>query len=93
MTMLIEFDPTKNARNIRGRDLSFERAVEFDFDTALYTVDNRHDYGETRIRALGYLDQRLHALVFVETLQGIRIISFRKANPREVKRHESQTQT
>jgi uncharacterized DUF497 family protein len=91
--MLIEFDPAKNARNIRERDLSFEHAVEFDFDTAPYTVDNRRDYGETRIRALGYLDQRLHALVFVETLQGIRIISFRKANPREVKRYESQTQT
>jgi uncharacterized DUF497 family protein len=27
------------------------------------------------------------------TLQGIRIISFRKANPREVKHYESQTQT
>jgi len=91
--MFIEFDPAKNTRNIRERDLSFERAAEFEFDTALYMVDSRRDYGEIRIRALGYLDRRLHSLVFIETLQGIRIVSFRKANTREVKRYESQTQT
>ena len=86
--MRIEFDPDKNAWNIRQRDLS----GAFDFGTAIYAVDNRRDYGETRIRALGYLDNRLHALVFVEVAQGIRIISFRKANQREEAHYESQTQ-
>jgi uncharacterized DUF497 family protein len=73
------------------RILSFERAHEFDFEAAIYVVDNRRDYGEIRFRALGYLDQRLHALVFVEISGGIRIISFRKANRREVVLYESQT--
>ncbi|MFO1301210.1 MAG: BrnT family toxin [Burkholderiaceae bacterium] len=41
------------------------------------------NYGETRIRALGMLGGRLHALVFVETMKGIRVISFRRANARE----------
>ncbi len=89
--MRIEFDTDKNERNIRDRCLSFERAHEFDFEAAIYVVDNRLDYGEIRIRALGYLDQRLHALVFVEISGGIRIISFRKANRREVVLYESQT--
>lgn len=54
-------------------------------------LDERKDYGETRFRALGFVKQRLHALVFVETAQGIRVISFRKANKREVKQYESQS--
>ena len=37
--------------------------------------------------ALGYLAARLHVLVFSETEQGIRVISFRKANPREGVKH------
>ena len=90
--MDIGFDPAKNARNIALRGLSFERAAEFDFQTALFIVDGRRDYGEIRRRALGFLDDRLHALVFVETAEGIRVISFRKANKREVRWYEQETQ-
>jgi len=38
------------------------------------------------------LDGRLHVLVFKETETGIRVISFRKANPRERKFYD-QAQT
>lgn len=89
--MLIAFDQAKNERNIAKRGLSFEQVAEFDFETALFVADERRDYGETRIRALGMLNGRLHALVFVEIEGGIRVISFRKANDREVKLHEAQT--
>ena len=85
--MDIEYDPAKNAVNIRERALSFERARDFDFGSALITVDGRCDYGETRLVAIGYLSTRLHVLCFTETVTGIRVISFRKANPREVKRY------
>ena len=44
-----------------------------------------------RFRALGYLGVRLHALVFVGIPDGIRVISFRKANQREAILYESQT--
>lgn len=87
--MEITYDPAKNARNIQERGLSFDRAIDFDFHTALYRVDDRREYGETRIRAMGTLDGRLHALVFVEQDTGIRVISFRKANRREIQRYES----
>jgi len=86
--MEISFDPAKNERNIRERGLSFELVAEFDFQTAIVVVDGRRDYGETRLRALGILSGRLHALVFVETATGIRVISFRKANKREVRHYE-----
>ncbi len=85
--MHIEFDPAKDARNIRERGLSFEQVAEFDFETAAYLTDDRQDYGECRIVAVGYLDRRLHVLCFVETEDGIRVISFRKANLREAKKH------
>jgi uncharacterized protein len=88
----VTFDPVKNARNIRDRDLSFERAADFDFATAALAIDDRREYGEVRYVAVGYLDGRLHVLCFTETPSGIRVISFRKANSREIKRYEkSQT--
>ena len=85
--MRISYDPAKNERNIRRRDLSFESAAEFDFEGALFAVDERHDYGEMRYIAVGMLGVRLHVLCFAETVEGIRVISFRKANAREVKRY------
>ena len=87
MAVRISFDPAKNERNIRNRGLSFESAAEFDFEGALYAVDERHDYGETRYIAVGMLDIRLHVLCFAEAVEGIRVISLRKANAREVKRY------
>lgn len=85
--MRIAFDPRKNERNIRERGLSFEHSAQLDFSTALVTVDERKAYGEVRYVALGMLDGRLHVLCFTETADGIRVISFRKANSREVARH------
>jgi uncharacterized DUF497 family protein len=83
----VSYDPTKNERNIRQRGLSFEAAAELDFGSALVSVDERRDYGETRYVALGLLAGRLHVLCFAETDDGIRVISFRKANAREVIRY------
>jgi uncharacterized protein len=61
----------------------------FDFEHAIFSLDNRKDYGERRFVALGLLDDRLHVLCFAETSDGIRVISFRKTNSREVKRYGS----
>jgi uncharacterized protein len=83
----ISYDPAKNQRNIRDRGLSFDTAAEFDFESALYAVDDRHEYGEERYVAIGLRGGRLHVLCFAETPDGIRVISFRKANPREVSRY------
>jgi uncharacterized protein len=85
--MDISYDPDKNARNMADRGLSFERAADFDFETARLWQDARRAYPERRIVAIGYLDDRLHVLVFTETACGIRVISFRKANPREGAQH------
>lgn len=89
----ISFDTAKNQRNNTERDLSFEQAVDFDFTSALFWLDTRKSYPEQRMGALGLLSGRVHSLVFAETGTGIRVISFRKANSREVKRYEQETQS
>lgn len=89
--MEIAFDPAKNARNIKAHGISFERVVDFEFETALFQEDDRHDYGETRYKVIGFLDLRLHVLVMTEQEKGIRVISLRKATKGEGKRYEKET--
>jgi len=86
----ITYDSAKNERNIRERRLSFDRAVDFDFATAVYHTEIRK--GETRRIAVGYLDKRLHLLCYIPKVDGIRVISFRKTNKREARRY-GKTQT
>lgn len=86
--MLIEFDPAKNAKNMVERGLSFDRAADFDFSSAIVAVDDRKVYSELRYVALGQLDARVHVLCFTPIDAGIRVISFRKANGREIKAYE-----
>lgn len=88
--MDIHYDPIKNARNIRDRGLSFECVADFDFNSALIEQDVRKEYPELRMNALGLIERRLYALTFTPCAQGIRVISFRKANSREVRRYVSQ---
>jgi hypothetical protein len=83
--MAISYDPAKNERNVRERGLSFDRAADFDFTTAAFNTEIRK--GEIRRVATGYLGKRLHLLCYIPTPDGIRVISFRKANSREAKRY------
>jgi uncharacterized DUF497 family protein len=49
------------------------------------------DYPETRIIALGFMGVRLHVICFTPIDGGVGIISFRKANKREVRYYENET--
>lgn len=86
--MRITFDPTKNARNIAERGLAFARVAEFDWQTALIVEDARRDYGERRLRVAGLLGERLHIAVVTYRGGAVHVISFRKANRKEVARYE-----
>lgn len=85
--MRITFDPAKNATNLAKHGMPLHAAVDMDMGAALVRVDDRADYGETRYEAIGPLKGRLCVLVFTIREQTIRVISLRKANSREVKRH------
>jgi uncharacterized protein len=82
--MAVTFDPDKNTKNIAERGLSFERVADLDWDTAVVTVDTRRDYGEPRLRVMARLDGLLHAAVITPRGGDLRVISFRRANRREV---------
>lgn len=63
--------------------------AEFEWETAISKQDIRKDYPEPRFIASGFIDGRLYILCFTPIKDGIRVISFRKANPREVKNYEA----
>lgn len=86
--MFIDFDPAKSARNERDRGLPFTLVEEFDWDSGLFAEDLRRVYPERRFESIGYVGDRLFVRVFTPIAAGVRVIGFRKANPREVNRYE-----
>lgn len=86
--MKITYDPAKNAKNIKERNLSFDCVAEMDWQQAVVIEDTRKDYGERRFRAFGMIGERLFAVVFTSRADAMHIISFRKANKREVKQYD-----
>jgi uncharacterized DUF497 family protein len=84
---LIGFDPVKNAINIASRGLSFQLVEQMEWATALMQEDTRKAYGERRFQVLGFIGERLHAVVFTPREGKVHVISLRKANSREVKRY------
>jgi uncharacterized DUF497 family protein len=88
--MRVTFDPAKNARNIAERGLPFERVADLAWETALLQEDRRKDYGETRVRVLARLGQRLHVTVITMRGDAVHVISFRKANRKEVEWYEQE---
>jgi hypothetical protein len=86
--MKIAFDQAKSRKNAGSRGLPFELAEDFEWETAVTDEDTRRQYPERRFVAIGFISQRLHVLVYTHIKDEIRIISFRKANKREIKRYE-----
>ncbi|MBI5187312.1 MAG: BrnT family toxin [Nitrospinae bacterium] len=86
-------DPKKESRNIAERGLSLDIAEQLDWTTALIWEDTRKNYGEQRYCVLGFIEDRLHSVVFTPRNGKPRVISLRKANKREVNRYEKAIQT
>jgi uncharacterized DUF497 family protein len=78
-----EWDEAKSETTRRERGLPFEVAVLLFDRPVLVTVDDRFDYGETRLRAVGEVEGVILPCVFTETHEVRRIISLRRANRRE----------
>ena len=62
-------------------------AIELDWQAALVWVDERFEYGETRMIALAPRVNILYCVAFVDRGEVRRIISLRRANRREVKHY------
>jgi len=85
-----EWDPDKEKKNILKHNLDFRTASRIWEGVILIRNDVRYDYGESRLQALGEVDGRLMVVVFTWRVTACRIISARKANPREKRRFEAE---
>ncbi len=88
--MEIEFDPDKDLKNRLKHGKSLGDAEAFDWETAQIEADSRRDYLEQRFKATGFIADRLYVMVFCVRDGAARIISLRRANPREVKNYANQ---
>ena len=86
--MEFEWDEAKNASDIEKHGLAFEKALIIFEDERRFTIEDvRFKYDEHRFTVFGSIRERLHLVVFVKRGEIIRIISARKANKREQKKH------
>ena len=86
--MEFEWDEAKSDACLaaRGFDFAFV-AVVFADPTLAVAVDDRRDYGEPRLVAIGAIAGRHYTVVFTPRAAKVRIISARRANRREIARH------
>jgi uncharacterized DUF497 family protein len=83
-----EWDEAKSAQCLRKRGFSFASVVPAFADPHRHVeVDERWEYGEMRYRLYGQIGGRLFVVVYMVRGRAIRIISARKANARERRRH------
>ncbi len=86
-----EWDEAKARLNLRNHGLSFEVAREaFDDFYAYEWADEREDYGEERFNITGMVQGRLITVTFTIRETKLRLISARKAEPRERRRYHEQ---
>lgn len=83
----IEWDPGKDAANRAKHGLSLADACRFEMTEALVMVDERYDYGEVRYQAFGRVDGQGRCLVFTFRDRVVRVISFRPARDKEMRRY------
>lgn len=86
--MDFEWDHDKAALNLRKHGVSFDDILEADWSQALVGRDSRADYGEIRFMAYVPIHKRLYVVIYTPRKSKRRIISLRKANPREARRYE-----
>lgn len=88
--MNFEWDDARSRACYRERGFDFAYAAfAFADPDRIIRPDNRFSYGEARYELIRRIEGRLFVLIYTPRHDGIRIISARKANPREVKRYEN----
>ena len=83
--MPFEWDENKRRINLEKHGIDFPEAKAMLLDAARVELQ-MHD-GELRFRATGYIDERLHVMVFTMRGDNYRIISLRRANRSEENRY------
>ncbi|CAG1002226.1 hypothetical protein BURK2_03125 [Burkholderiales bacterium] len=92
--MRFEWDPVKAESNLKTHRVSFETAMRVFADPFALVAQDRIENGELRWQTLGIADGYLLLLVAhtvrdeADGIEVVRIISARRAEPKERKRYE-----
>lgn len=78
-----EWDPRKEPLHVDKHGFDFTTASEIWLGPVVEKIDERQDYGETRIIATGIADEHVLVVVYPRRGENRRIISARSANSRE----------
>ncbi len=89
--MKYEWDENKRVANLAKHVVDFIDAEDFDWSSAIETIDDRSNYIEDRWIALGFIGSRLYVLIYTMRGENIRLINLRKANKREKDYYEEKT--
>ncbi len=87
---MFEWDERKRLANLRKHGVDFADIEEFDWASAVTWIDDRADYGEERMLALGLFHGQVYSVAFTERDAITRLISFRKAEKREIRIYEKE---
>ena len=86
--MQFEFDPAKSAQNESKHGVNFEQAKELWLDEDRLVIPARSD-SEERWALLGKFEDKLWVMFYTHRGSRVRIISVRRARPKEEKYYES----
>jgi hypothetical protein len=77
---------SKNRRNLKLHGIAFEDAVSIFDGPTLEQVDNRFDYGERRVYAIGLVNGLEITVIYTDREEGeCRIISAWRSEPHELR--------
>ena len=85
--MELEWEEIKRKANIAKHGLDFADIPSLDWDNATVLEDTRKHYPEPRYWAFAKRGTRLHMVAFCLRGEKVRLVSFRRANRKEVRRH------
>jgi uncharacterized DUF497 family protein len=88
--MDFEWDEAKNQQNIAKHGIDFENAKHIFDKPVLLRLDDRKNYGESRLIAIGAMNETVVVMTFTLRQQHTRIISARKGNKNERKIYQDQ---
>ncbi len=88
--MRIEFNPDKDRTNISIHGVSLVLAEKLAWDLMICREDDRGDYGELRLVGHVPIGNIVYTVAFTVEEGCYRIISLRKAEPKEVRYYASQ---
>ena len=81
MASLFEWDPNKDKKNKKKHGISFTEATEvFNDVNRITNVENKHDYGEERLRTVGKVPKGLFDVIWTPRNNRKRLISAHPAS-------------